>query len=391
MSQRGFEPLTFELKARCSANWATNPMFFYSLKILYSSVRFAVRNGPYKYFFICFCDWTLYYQKKYREILFTTDNKKKKKIKKYTSSILCQIVVKKRNSKKSPRPLLGSNWNCFFYFSVFWYSRCLFIFFAQDLIQINAGLKYKNSTLLNCNNCFQSALRHQYNRSSDCNWSTNQKRKSKCRHKSQRCELVEQQMSPELITVKSSPQTDGTEAITNGLKQNKKRCHWPTWSTWQEETYKTYSLTTNSLIGNSRKQSNTQSQSKTSSSCNCRKKRELSKRVTYLQKEKLNRLPNNSCFSTRKRISSPCCWQTICCLKCMNLLFLVLMSVFNTLSNRTVCSLTPFQMNTFQSLSIPKKTHRFTKTRKCTISCSCSGMIIRMISSLNQNSKCNSQ
>lgn len=188
----------------------------------------------------------------------------------------------------------------------------------------------------------------------------------------------------EHVAVQSSSLTNCTEPITNRLKLNKQGRHWPARTTGQEKTNKAYSLSTNSQISNSGEQSNTLTQGKTCSSRNSRKERYLTKRVTYLQKEKQNRQPYYCSFPTRQRISSPSSRQTVCLFK----------SLFRTIPcqcYRTVCSLAPLQMNSLQSLSIPKETNRFTKTRKSTISCSCSRMIIGMISSLNQNSKGYSQ
>ena len=194
-------------------------------------------------------------------------------------------------------------------------------------------------------------------------------------------------MTSKLVTIKSCPQTNCSEPITNRFKQNKKRCHWPTGSTRQKKTYKTYSLTTNPQISNSTKQSNTQPQSKPGSPCNCRRKRDLSKRIAYLQKEKQSTQPYNSCFSSLIRKRSPCCWQTIC------RSFLVQKNIFlhfKRRRKRTILFSTPFQMNTFQSLSIPKTNNRFTKSRQSTIPCKCMRVIQRMISSQNQYSKSNS-
>lgn len=199
---------------------------------------------------------------------------------------------------------------------------------------------------------------------------------------------MEQQVTRKHITVKSGSLTNSTESVTNRLKLDKKRCHRPTRTTRLKKTYKTYSLSANPLVCNCRKLSNTLSQCKSCSPCNSRQKRYLSKRVTNLQKKEQSRLPYHSCFSTRKGISSPCSRQTVCCFesfgtqrKCK--VFILLCA----LNKRTISGLTPLQMNTFLSLSIPKKTNRFTKTRKSTVQSKCKIMIIGMISSQNQYCK----
>lgn len=183
---------------------------------------------------------------------------------------------------------------------------------------------------------------------------------------------MEQQVTCEHITVKSSSQANSTESITNRLKLNKKRCHGPTGTTRLKKTYKTYPLSTNPLVCNRRKQSNTLSQCKSCSPCNSRQKRHLSKRVTNLQKKEQSRLPYHSCFSTRKRISSPCSRQTICCStlqgKCkVSILLFAANPLSGDHNKRTISGLTPLQMHTLLSLSIPKKANRFTKTRKSTV------------------------
>ena len=190
-------------------------------------------------------------------------------------------------------------------------------------------------------------------------------------------------MSSKHITVESSPQTNRTKSITNRFQLNEKRCHRPTRSTRQEKSYKANSLTTDSHISNCRKQSNTLTQRKTCSTSNSRKKRYLSKRITYLQKEKQDRQPHYRSFTTGQRISSPSRRQTI------SVHLKTVLVKNHRRRQRAVSSLTPLQMNTFQCLCVPKKTNRFTKTRKSTISCSSTRVICQMISSLDLNSKCN--
>ena len=186
---------------------------------------------------------------------------------------------------------------------------------------------------------------------------------------------MEQLVPCKLVTVKSCSKTNCTEPVTNGLKLNKERCHWPTWTTWQKLTHKTHSLTFYTQIGNTTQQPNTHPQSKSSLSCNCRTKRHQSKRVTSQQNEKKYTRPNNCCFSLNIGKCPPGRRQTICGKR-------------NTIGlSRTSTLLTPFQMNTFQSLSIPKTTYRFTKSRQCTISCLCTRMVQRMI--YNQYQHCN--
>lgn len=178
------------------------------------------------------------------------------------------------------------------------------------------------------------------------------------------------------ITIKSSSKANCTEPITNGFKLDKKRCHRPTRSTGQKQTYKTQTLTFYSQISNCCQQCNTHTQSKSSLSCNCRAKRNQSKSVASLQKEKQYTKPNNCCFSLNIRKCTPCCRLTICIYR-------------NTIcSCRTSTLLTPFQMNTFQCLSVPKTTYRFTKTRLSTITCLCPRMVQGMIHSQYQHSNC---
>lgn len=187
---------------------------------------------------------------------------------------------------------------------------------------------------------------------------------------------MKQLVPREHVAVKSSSQTNGTEPVTNRLLQNKERCHRPTRSTRLKLTYKTHSLTFYSHIGNTTQQCNTHSKSKSSLSCNCRTKRNQSKRVPSQQKEKKHTLPNNSCFSLNIRKRPPCRRQTIC--RNRNTIIL----------SRTRTLLTPFQMNTLQCLGIPKSTNRFTKSRQCAISSLCTRMVQRMI--YNQHQHCNS-
>lgn len=231
-----------------------------------------------------------------------------------------------------------------------------------------------------CNNCFQCTLSHQNCCSNYSKRSSQQYRSTYYRNQRQRCKQVQQLVTSKHVTIKSSPQTNCTETITNRFLLDKKRSHRPTRSTRQKQTYKTHSLTFYSQKCNCRLQSNTHSQSKTCLSCNCRTKRHLSKRVTYLQKEKKYTQPYNCCFSLNIRKRSPRRRQTVS--RKSN----TFMCRFYK-RGRTSTLLTPFQMNTFQSLSVPKTTDRFTKSRQSTISSLCPRVVQRMISNKNQNSK----
>lgn len=253
------------------------------------------------------------------------------------------------------------------------------IFFTQNFVQIKTCLEYKNTTLLKRNNCFQCTQCHQNSNKLNCNWCTYQERKQANWNKTQGSEQMKLQMTCELVTVKSSSLTNSTESITNRFKLNEERSHRPTRTTRQKETYKTYTLTLNSQISNSTKLCNTHSQSKSSSSSNCRKKGNQPKRVTYLLKKELGTQPNNSCFPSFFGKISPRSRQTICIHSIKRKIFFNIFRI-----NRTILFSSPLQMNTFQCLSIPKSTNRFTQSRQCTISCLCMRMIHRMISSQYQ-------
>lgn len=194
-------------------------------------------------------------------------------------------------------------------------------------------------------------------------------------------------MPPKHVTIETCSLTDCSKAIANRFKLNKQRCHRPARTTRLKKAYKTNSLASNSRISNSRKKCNALTQSKACSTCNCRKKWHQSKSVADCQEKKQNRQPYYCCFSTGKRISSPSRGQTISRRK-SNSPIIISLSIRKAI--RTSHSLAPFQMNAFQCLSVPKKTNRFTKTRKSTIERESSRMITRMISSQNQNSDCHS-
>jgi hypothetical protein len=187
---------------------------------------------------------------------------------------------------------------------------------------------------------------------------------------------VKQLVARKHITVESRPETNSTKAITNGFQQDKKRSHRPTRSTRLKQSNKAHSLTLYSHVCNCCLQCNTHSQCETSLSCNCRAKRYQSKRVTTLLKEKQNTKPNNSSFSLNVRKSPPSSRLTVC--RNRNIISYC----------RTSTLLTPFQMNTFQSLSVPKTTNRFAKTRLGGITCVSPRVVQRMIYSQNQHSNC---
>lgn len=183
-------------------------------------------------------------------------------------------------------------------------------------------------------------------------------------------------MSGKHVTIKSCTKANCAESVTNRFLQNKKRCHRPRRSTRQKQTYKFISLTFYPNKSNSTLQSNTHSEGKSSLSGNCRAERYLPERVTSLNNKEQNGEPSNCNFALVFRKNPPSRRQTIC-----------LTAIY-----RTGTQLAPFQMYTFQSLSVPKTTHRFAKTRKSTISSLCSRMVIRMISNqyLQYNSTTNS-
>ena len=203
-------------------------------------------------------------------------------------------------------------------------------------------------------------------------------------------------MTSKKITIQTCPQTNRTKSVTNRFKQNKQRCHRPTRSTRKKQTNKTNTLTTNPLESNCTQQCNTLSLCKPSSSSNCTEQRNQSKRITNQQEEKQNCYPKSCCFSSVSRERSPCSGRTICLKtsekKCVislpESLFLGALStievLLSTAEERTSVFCTPFQMNTFQSLCIPKTKHRFLKTRGSTIPCLSMRMILGMISSLDQ-------
>lgn len=262
------------------------------------------------------------------------------------------------------------------------------IFTTLDFIQIERSQQTKNSTLLNSNNSFQGTQCHQ---NTSCNSSQGcslQKRTSNNRNQRQRSKQMKQKMTSKKITIKSSSQTNCSKTITYRFQLDKKRCHWPGRSTRQKETYKTYSLTTNSQKSNGSQQSNTLSLSKPSSSCNSRKKRNLPKTICSQQEKKQSTQPNNCCFSSSFRKGSPCCRRSICEPSQRNVLTNLI--VFST-QRSSIPFITPFQMNTLQSLSIPKSNHSFTKPRNSTVSCLCMRMIEGMTSSQNQDNKKNSK
>jgi len=183
-------------------------------------------------------------------------------------------------------------------------------------------------------------------------------------------------MSCKHVTVKSSSKTNSTESVTNGLQQNKERCHRPGRSARLEQTYKFISLAFYSKESNSTLQSNTHTESKPRLSCDSRAERYQPKGVTSLNNKEKDAKPSYCNFALIFRKNPPSRWQTV-----------GLTTIY-----RTGTLLTPLQMYTFQSLSVPKTTHRFAKTRECTISCLCFRMVIRMITNqyLQYNSTTNS-
>ena len=194
---------------------------------------------------------------------------------------------------------------------------------------------------------------------------------------------MEQKVCSKHITVETCSLTNCTEAITNRLKQNKERRHNPRRPPGQKETNKTYSLATNPQKSNGTELRNTQSQSKSCPACNCRRKWNNSKTIAYLQKKEQSTQPHNGNFSSSIRKRSPGCRQTVCN-------SFLERKAFSFIFVTPKCSSTPFHLNTFQSLSIPKIDNRFTKSRKSTIPRKCARMIGRMVSSQNQNGNSNS-
>lgn len=188
-------------------------------------------------------------------------------------------------------------------------------------------------------------------------------------------------MTSKHVAVQSSTEADCTEPITNRLQQDEKRSHWPTGSTRQKQTYKAHSLAFYTQISNCTQLSNTHSQCKPCLSCNGGTKRHQSKRVAHQQKEKEYTQPNNCGFPLYIRQRTPSSRQTVGVKRNFQRIF-----VFRK-SSRASSQLTPFQMYTFQCLSIPKTTHRFTKTRLSTVPCLCPGVVQRVIHRQNQHSK----
>lgn len=267
-----------------------------------------------------------------------------------------------------------------------WKSKCLIVFTPQNFMQIKRSEQTKHTALLNSNNCFKSTQCHQNTCRNCCKRRSPLKRTRHNGNQRQRCKKMKQQMTCKQITIKSSSLTNCTKCITNRFKQNKKGSHRPTRPTGQEKSNKTNSLTNNSLVSNCAQKSNAQSKSKSCSSWNSRKERNLPKRISNQQKKKQSTQPNNSCFSSFFRQRSPCSRQTICqtfrrARRNSSRNFFFFFS-----KRRSKAFSTPLQMNTLQCLGIPKSTNHFTQTAQSTVSCLCMTMIQRMRSSQNQNS-----
>lgn len=178
---------------------------------------------------------------------------------------------------------------------------------------------------------------------------------------------MQKQVTREHVTVKSGTQTNSTESVTNGFQQNEEGCHRPRGPTRLEQTHKFHSLAFYTNESNRTLQSNTHPQSKPCLSSNSRTKGHQSKRVASQNNKEEHGEPYYSRFALVFRKTPPSSRQTI--------------SLRTLISrSRTCTQLTPLQMHTFQSLSIPKTAHRLTKTRKSTVSSLCSEMVIRMIS-----------
>jgi len=246
-------------------------------------------------------------------------------------------------------------------------------------VEVKSPLQTEYTTLLYNYKSFLCTLSHQ---NSCCNYSkrsSEQQRGAKHWNQRQRCKQMQQQVPCKLVTIKSSSKTNCTESVTNRFQQNEKRSHRPTRSTRLELTYKAHTLTFYSQKSNCTLQSNTHPLGKSSLSCNSRTKRYQPKRVTYLQKEEKYTKPNYSCFPLNIRESTPSSRLTVRVNRNIVTRYLVRIYFPFGERSRTSTLLTPFQMNTFQSLSVPKTTHRFTKTRQSTISSLCPRMVQRMI------------
>lgn len=258
---------------------------------------------------------------------------------------------------------------------------CKGIFLAKHFGYVEAPLLTEDPTLQNSYNGFQSTQCHQDSCCDNSNRSTKQNWGTKHGYQGLRSKQMKQLMTPKHVTILSGTQTNCSESITNGFKQNKQWCHGPTWSARLKLTNKADTLTTHTQKGNSCLKSNTHSQRKPSLSSNCCTKWYQSKRVTPLLEKKQHAQPNNCGFSSSVRKCCPCRRLSISRLVQSNHCSII---VFHRSCRET----TPFQMHTLKSLSIPKPTYRFTKSRKRTVSSLCPRMIQRMVHYQYQNCNC---
>lgn len=153
-------------------------------------------------------------------------------------------------------------------------------------------------------------------------------------------------MSTQQVPPQSYSKTNCTEAITNRFKQNKQRCHWPTWTTRQKQFYKTNFQSLHSSQSNLKKQLNTQSKS-----CSClpsylSTQRYQSKLVTKKQYKKQNSNPNPSSFTLNLTQTKKSLWfanSYVCSIQ----------------GNRASGNVTPFVMYTFKNTVVPKLLYGF--------------------------------
>lgn len=190
-------------------------------------------------------------------------------------------------------------------------------------------------------------------------------------------------MTPKHVAIQSSTQTDCAESVTNRFQLDEQGRHWPARTTRLKQSHKTHSLGLYTQVSNCAQLSNTHSQSESCLSCNSGTKRHQSKRVAHQLKEKEDTQPNNCGFSLYIRQRTPCSGQAVSLKRNFKKTSFF---VFRK-SSRTSPQLAPFQMHTFQSLSVPKPTHGFTKTRLSTVPCNSPGMVQRVIHRQNQHSK----
>lgn len=263
-----------------------------------------------------------------------------------------------------------------------WKSRRQGVFSTLYFMQVESSKKTEYSTLQNSYNGFQGTLGHQ---NSSCDHSKGCSKQYWCakyRNQGQRSKQVQLLVTCKHVTIKSSSETNSTEAITNRFQLDKERSHGPTRSTRLKLSYKSHSLTFHSQISHCTLESNTHPQCKACLSCNSRTERHQPKRVADLQKEEEYTQPNHSGFSLNIGKRTPSSRQAVCVDGQMMSSFCL------RKSSRSASQLTPFQMNTLQSLSVPKTTDRFTKTGQCTVSSLCPRMVQRVIHSQDQDGKC---